>query len=77
MNVPYVKQFDDSGAWINKVPEYISKFPNRRTRRMRPGRFIGNSKGPHLFVAQTKKFKRHLQVIILRNGSQKKIEHYL
>lgn len=78
MNQPYVKQYDElTGELLNPIKGvYTHKFPNRKARRNRPGRFRGNHKGISLTITEGKpsiKFYRMLQV--LPNGKQ--VVHYI
>ena len=78
VNKPYVKMYDKNGAVFNPIISiYIHHFPNRSQRRRRPDRFIGNGKNFHITIFKEHRFKRHLQVVLLKDGTLRKIEHYL
>lgn len=80
MNLPYVKKYDTKGNLLNPITRfYSSEFDNRAKRREHENRtpFHGNGKNFHLTVVKTIKYLRHRQIIKLKNGETKTIEHYL
>lgn len=77
-NTPYVKKFGADGKVINPIIGfYKNDFPNRKERRKRTPRFIGNGKNLPLTVYREHKYLRHIQYEIDADGNAKKILHYL
>lgn len=86
-NKPYVKEFDAQGVLLNPiVGSYESKGPNRRDRRGKEPRFIGNGKNHRLTVNSDLKpplaYIRSVQLIPLKGldlgiKGYKKIQHYI
>jgi len=78
-NQPYVKIYDENNFLTNPIiGSYQSPFANRRTRRARPTRFIGNNAGNSLTVRDTTAYHRCVQIINdTKNGGIKRIEHYI
>lgn len=83
-NTPYVKSFNKEGELENPIKgEYLHGLPNRQSRRKKEPRFLNNKKTYPLQVIGVNKFRKHLQVIALKdgkgipNGEFKTIEHRL
>lgn len=60
MNKPYVKQYDENGLVYNPITKskpFLSKSPNRSTRRYNGGREMGNKKGISLVVTKIGRYK--------------------
>lgn len=79
MNFPYIKEFDSNGTLLNPIDKaFISTGPNRAQRRAqnKTQRFRKNSRGTHLTVLVTGKYKRFIQEIKSKN-SVKQILHYI
>ena len=80
MNIPYKKKYDKNGVVVNPIKSnYMSNEPNRSERRkkLQKKRFHGESKNFHLSVFNNMKYHRFRQVIILKDGRSKTIEHYV
>lgn len=80
MNTPYVVKRNDLGEITNPIKDsYLNMFENRKQIRekMYPKRFRGNHKGISLSFVGFKKFYRVVQIIRMKNGTKKRIEHYL
>lgn len=80
MNVPYKKQFNKTGDLLNPIESiYLNEFPNRKQRRLKTPRFIGNGKQYHLSVTPLEKYHRRVQVIVAnpkKDQPKKTIFHY-
>lgn len=78
-NKPYIKQYDENGVLANPIiGSYSPTGPNRRQRNndSKKKRFHGESKNFHLTVYHNMKFRRRRQVVFMKDGSKKTIEHY-
>lgn len=70
-NIPYVKQYNPDGTIANPIKEsYESKLPNRRQRKGKQPRFIGNGKNNHMTITGRFRYDRKVQLI-----GKKRIEH--
>lgn len=78
MNKPYVKQYNEEGELTNRIVDvYLTRFPNRSTRRSKPARFTNNRTGFHLHVTNGVKFKRYTQEVVdKKTGKTKILQHY-
>ena len=73
-NVPYVKSFDSNGKLLNPIGDgYFSMWPNRKMRRPSKVRF---NSGKYATIGNSR-FVKILQLIPLKDGSLKKVFHYL
>jgi hypothetical protein len=70
VNVPFTRK---SGVEITKKTPYLSQGPNRRDRRYKEPRFVGNSKNHHLTVTRNGKYRRVVQI----TPDGKTINHYV
>jgi hypothetical protein len=79
INIPYIKKYDKNGKVLNAFQTYIPEGPNRRERRKSDPkkRFIGNGKNLPLTVIGKYKYIRMIQYIRQKDGSIKRIFHYL
>lgn len=53
MNTPYVKEYDANGVVTNPITKdnpYLHQYPNRKARKNRQPRFMGNNKGVNLLL---------------------------
>ena len=86
MNTPYVKRYENGKLMNPIVGKYSTGFSNRRQRRnertdINNKPFHGNSKNFHLTVQGASdtgyyKYRRRRQIIHLKDGSCKTVEHY-
>lgn len=77
-NEQYIKQYNEDGTCANPIEvAYYHFFDNRRTRRAKNKRFLGNGKNFHLTVLKNAKYKRVLQHEKTKEGVSKTIEHYV
>lgn len=79
-NIPYRKKYNQNGELLNPIVEsYVSHGPNRKERRenLQKDRFVGNGKNISLTVTGTRKYLRHRQVEIDKDGETKYILHYI
>lgn len=77
-NIPYIKEYNAEGEVTNLITDrYISVLPNRAARRQKEGRFHGNGNNYHLSVTPNQKFRRMTQIIWLKDGTRKRILHYV
>ena len=85
MNLPYVKQYDESGILEHPIKgDYLTRFPNRIERRnhYKKQRFCGNGQNFHLSLVGKLKYFRREQLIILKDengqpiGKTKRVLHY-
>ncbi len=84
LNVPYVKKYVTDENGVRKVSNtivgsYKSEFPNRRSRHEAKNkvRFYGESKNTHLSVTPQGRYLRVIQIEKEKDGSLKRIEHYI
>lgn len=78
MNKTYIRQFNSDGTVSNPITgSYLHSFNNRSQRRQKPLRFMSNRKGVSLTVTGKLKYKRVIQKITLKDGSIKRIGHYI
>lgn len=78
MNTPYVKKLNENGEVINPIKgSYLHQEQNRKQRRLKLERFVNNRKTFHLTVTKTLKYARKVQEILLKDGSVKRIGHYI
>jgi len=82
MNSPYVRKLNLDGDVQNPITKskpYFHSEPNRRERRkiLQPHPLFGCGKSVPLTVLANAKYLRYRQVILLKNGVRKTIEHYL
>lgn len=84
MNVPY-KKVIVNGEVTNPIEKgkYQNSFPNRKERRaeLQKKIFLGNHKGKQLIVVNSgiysAKYFKKVQVIKLKNGTEKRIQHWV
>lgn len=78
MNIPYVKKYDELGNLTNPIIDsYKNHFPNRQKRHEKTPRFHGQSKNRHLTVMKNAKYLRQIQTVVCKDGSIKRIMHYI
>lgn len=82
-NIPYIKQYDQTGTLLNPIKgSYDSTEPNRSQRRSNntKERFKGNNRGINLTISEgqfPKLFRRLSQLIVLKNSEMKVIGYKL
>lgn len=77
-NQPYVKVLDANGLVTNPIIlSYQNEFANRSTRRQKDAPFKGNGKNFSLTVTGKLRYLRVVQEILLKDGSIKRIGHYV
>lgn len=82
-NIPYVKVYDENGVLTNPIKKsYFSPYQNRRQRRQRLGRPIGNHKGVSIITTNDGKyqsifFKVLQKIKIEGKRKMKTILHYV
>lgn len=80
MNTPYVKSYNEQGILTNPIDKlYLNQFPNRAARRQAKNEtpFRGNGKNYPLTVIGNVRYLRAVQVIHQKDGSVKRINHYV
>ena len=76
-NEPYVKKYDESGTLLNPIDRiYKNEFPNRREKRKKDKRFMGNGRNYSLTIVGTMRYRRLAQAIKV-GDKIKIIYHYL
>lgn len=76
-NQPYVKQFEENGILLNPINRiYQNQGRNRKQRRQKETRFMGNGKQFPLTIFGKHRFRRTIQLIIDAAGYKTRVKHY-